>query len=125
VASKWAAQTRNFGITFMLAEGWGRLTTLDKIKEHSMACGYRFRVTGFEAGPAASRVTVTNTGVAPIYYDAWPAVNGVRAQESLKLLAPGESRRFTVASGGAKPVLTIECDRLAPGQRIEYDADLK
>jgi hypothetical protein len=125
VASKWAAETRNFGITFMLAEGWGRLTTPDKIKQHSMACGYRFKVTGFEAGPAESGVSVTNTGVAPIYYDAYPAVNGVRAKESLKFLQPNESRRFTVAAGGAQPALTIECDRLTPGQRIEYDADLK
>jgi hypothetical protein len=125
VASNWAAETRNFGMTFMLAEGWGRATTADKIKEHSMACGYHFKVTAFEAGPKESRVTVTNAGVAPIYYDAYPAVNGVRAKESLKFLQAGESRRFTVASGGAKPALTIECDRLVPGQRIEYDADLQ
>jgi hypothetical protein len=52
------------------------------------------------------------------------AVNGVRAQDSLKGLLPGEERRFTVASGGENPKLTIECNRLKPGQRIEFEADL-
>ncbi len=66
-----------------------------------------------------------NTGVAPIYHDAYVAVNGVRAPESLKLLAPGQRRQFTVASGGAAPVLTIEADRLVPGQTIGFDADLR
>jgi hypothetical protein len=68
---------------------------------------------------------VTNTGVAPIYYDAFVAVNTVRTGVSLKYLQQGETRQFTVASGGAEPKLTIECDRLVPGQRITFDADLK
>jgi hypothetical protein len=125
VADRWAAEARNFGITFMIAEQWPRWTTMDRIKEHSLACGYRFRVTAFEAGPKVSRVTVANTGVAPIYHDAFVAVNGVRARESLKRLAPGESRQFTAASGGVAPTLTIESDRLVPGQVIGFDADLK
>ncbi len=125
VDSKWAAEARNFGITFMICEQWPRWTTMERIREHSLACGYRFKVTAFEAGPKQSRATVTNAGVAPIYYDAWVAVNGARSAESLKFLGPGESRRFTIASGGARPALTIECDRLVPGQRIEFDADLK
>jgi hypothetical protein len=72
-----------------------------------------------------SRVTVTNRGVAPIYYDAFVAVNGIRATASLKLLQSGETKEFTVASGGANPRLTIECDRLIEGQQITFDADLK
>ena len=63
--------------------------------------------------------------MAPIYYDAFVAVNGVRAKESLKYLQPGEARQFTVASGGKNPTLTIECDRLVAGQRIEFEAGLK
>jgi hypothetical protein len=90
-----------------------------------MACGYRFEVTAFEASSSASRMTVSNAGVAPLYYDAFVAVNGVRSKESLKGLLPGESRRFEVAFGGERPKLAIECDRLAPGQQIEFHADLK
>ena len=68
--------------------------------------------------------TVTNTGVAPIYHDAFIAVNGVRARESLKRLLPGDKLTVLVESGGPSPKLTIESDRLVPGQRIEYEADL-
>jgi hypothetical protein len=83
------------------------------------------QITAFEVSPRAARITVSNTGVAPIYYDAFVAVNGIRAKDSLKGLLPGESRRFDVASGGANAKLEIECDRLVPGQRIGFQADLK
>jgi hypothetical protein len=125
VADRWAAEARTFGITFMIAEQWPRWTTMDRIREHGLACGYRFRVTSFESGVGASRVTVANPGVAPIYHDAYVAVNGVRAGESLKLLAPGQSRQFTIAAGSTTPVLTIEADRLVPGQVIGFEADLR
>jgi hypothetical protein len=125
IAAAWADEATKFHITFMICEQWPRWTTMDRIREHSLACGYRFRVTAFEASDTAARVTVTNSGVAPIYYDAFVAVNGVRARESLKGLLPGEERRLTIPSGGASPKLTIECDRLVPGQRIEFEADLE
>jgi hypothetical protein len=124
VTAAWAKEAANFHITFMICEQWPRWTTMEHIREHSLACGYRFKVTAFEASDTTAHVTVTNTGVAPIYYDAFVAVNGVRARDSLEGLLPGEERRFTVPSGGANPKLTIESDRLVPGQRIEFEADL-
>ena len=51
-------------------------------------------------------------------------MNGIRSKETLKYLQPGKSKQYTVSSGGKNPQLTIECDRLAPGQQIEYEADL-
>jgi hypothetical protein len=68
-------------------------------------------------------VTVSNGGVAPLYHDAFVAVNGVRAKASLRGLRPGETRTFDVDADGDK--VTIESDRLVAGQRIEFDADLK
>ncbi|MGD0111158.1 MAG: DUF4832 domain-containing protein [Armatimonadota bacterium] len=124
VAAAWATEAANFHITFMIGEQWPRWTTLERIREHGLACGYKFRVTALEVSDTAAQVAVANSGVAPIYYDAFVAVNGVRAQDSLKGLLPGEERRFTVASGGENPKLTIECNRLKPGQRIEFEADL-
>ena len=121
VENHWAVEARNFGVTFMICEQWLRHTTIDRIKEHGLACGYKFRVTAFEANANESRVTVANTGVAPIYYDAFVTINGVRAKESLKYLLPGETRLYKVKSGGESPQLTIECDRLVAGQRIEFD----
>lgn len=124
VDANWAAEARNFGITFMICEQWLRYATHARIKQHSMACGYKFRITRLLVSDVESRVTVTNTGAAPIYYDAWIAINGVRAAESLKYLQPGEARTCRVKAGGTGARVTIECDRLVPGQVIEYDADL-
>ena len=53
------------------------------------------------------------------------AVNDVRSERSLKGLLPGETRTDEIASGGSSPKLTIACDRLVPGQAIEYDANLE
>jgi hypothetical protein len=125
VEENWKEQTRKFGITFMICEQWLRWITMDRIKEHGLACGYKFRITDFKTKTGNSEVTVENTGVAPIYYDAYVAVNGVRAAETLKYLKAGESRQFSVNAGGQDPKLTIECDHLVPGQNIEFDADLK
>ena len=125
IAAAWAQEAARFHLTFLIGEQWPRWTTMDRIRDLGMACGYRFQVTAFEVSPSAAHVTVSNTGVAPIYYDAFVAVNGRRARESLKGLLPGERRRFGVASGGANPQLEIVCDRLVPGQRIGFDANLK
>jgi len=95
-----------------------------RIKQASMAMGYRFNVDVFEASDTTTRVVITNQGVAPIYYDAYPAVNGVRATQSLKGLLPNESREFIINSGGESPVLLIESDHLVEGQVIEYSAFL-
>jgi hypothetical protein len=124
IAAAWAREAANFHLTFLIGEQWPRWTTMDAVREHGMACGYRFRITAFAASATTSHVTVSNTGVAPIYYDTFVAVGGKRAKESLKGLLPGESRRLEVASGGSNPHLAIECDRLVPGQRIGFDADL-
>jgi hypothetical protein len=124
VAAAWAKEAADFHITFMICEQWPRWTTTDRIREYGLASGYRFKVTAFQASDTAARVTMANTGQAPIYYDAFVAVNGVRAVDSLRGLLPGEERQFTVASGGRDPKLTIECDRLVPGQQIEFEANL-
>lgn len=114
----------SFHITFMIANDQPKYQPMDRLRSAGMACGYRFQVTGFEASRSRSRVTVTNRGVAPIYHDAFLAVDGVRSDRSLRGLLPGESRTDEIAAGGAAPKLTIACDRLVPGQAIEFDADL-
>jgi hypothetical protein len=113
-----------FHITFMIGNGQPQYQPMSRISAAGMACGYRYRIRAFEASPSRSRVQVANTGVAPIYHDAYLAVNGVRAGTSLKGLLPGQSRTDEIASGGAAPKLTIECDRLVPGQVIQFEADL-
>jgi hypothetical protein len=98
--------------------------SLSRIKEAAMATGYRFHIEQFEASNTHSRIKMSNTGNAPIYYDAYPAVNGVRSTTSLKGLLPGTTLELTVSSGGSNPKLTIESDHLVPGQVIQFSADL-
>lgn len=68
---------------------------------------------------------ISNSGIAPIYYDAFPTVNRVRSAESLKGLQPGQHRTFRVSVAGEKPKLTIDCERLVKGQSIGFDANLQ
>lgn len=113
-----------FSISFMIGDNQPRYQSDKRICEAGMACGYKFEITGFKASSTKSIIDVKNTGIAPIYYDAYPAVNGVRAEESLKGLLPGDSKSFFVNSGGKQPLLTIESDRLVKGQKIEFAANL-
>lgn len=114
---------REFHVTFMIANDQPNHRKPERIREAGLACGYRFRVLEFRAGADRSKLAVVNEGIAPLYQDAFVAVNGVRSKTSLKGLGPRERRECEVAAAGDR--VTIECDRLVPGQRIEFDADLK
>lgn len=113
-----------FHITYMIGSDQPDYQPMDRIRAAGLACGYRFRVVAFASAAGVSSVTVLNAGIAPIYQDAFPAVDGIRSAASLKGLAPGERREFRVPAGGPSPRLSIECDRLVPGQRIEFEAEL-
>jgi hypothetical protein len=108
----------------MIGNDQPRYQSIERIKTAGMATGYRFQVTQFKASDSQSVVSITNNGIAPIYYDAYVTVNGMRASKSLKDLMPGNSDNYTVASGGMSPVLTIESDRLVEGQQITYEANI-
>lgn len=115
---------RAFHISYMIGNDQPLYQPMARIREAGLACGYKFRITAFFSNDEMARVTVLNTGFAPIYRDAFVAVNGVRATTSLKLLAPGKSATFDIPGGGAAPALTIECDHLVAGQSIDFEADL-
>jgi len=118
-------QAADFHVSFMIGDDQPRFQKPDRIRSAGMACGYRFQLEKFEASATQSRIVIRNTGIAPIYYDAFPAVNEARSLISLKGLLPGEDRAFDIAAGGSDPNLTIECDRLVRGQRISFSANLK
>jgi hypothetical protein len=117
-------QAAKFHVSFLIGDDQPRFQKADRLRTAGLACGYRFQVTKFESAATRSLVEIRNAGIAPIYYDAFPAVNGVRAKGSLRGLLPGDLREFEIESGGASPQLAIESDRLIPGQKIEFDADL-
>lgn len=110
----------NFRMSYINGNDQGRYQEMERIKAASMYMGYRFKINSFQVSENASIVEIENVGVAPFYYDAYVAVNGVRASESLKLLNPGEILTCEINSGGDNPVLTIESDRILPTQTIEY-----
>ena len=116
----WEYYAEDFHMTFIIGNDQPNYQTTERIKQASMASGYQFKIVSFKTKTDSSVVVVKNGGVAPIYYDAFVSVNGVRSPQSLKLLAPGESLECAIAAGGDNPLLTIESDRLVPGQTIGY-----
>lgn len=117
-------QAAKFHVSFMIGDDQVNYQNAERIQQASLACGYRFRVLSLETNGQQTRAKLTNTGVAPIYYDAYPAMRGTRAQESLKHLLPGQTKEFTIPSDGRGSDFSISCDRLTPGQHIQFEADL-
>ncbi|MBW2732004.1 MAG: DUF4832 domain-containing protein [Deltaproteobacteria bacterium] len=113
-----------FHISYMIGNDQPLYQSDARIRAAGMANGYRFEVISFRASSNHSWVHVRNVGIAPIYYDAFVAVNGIRAGESLKGLLPGATREYSIPAGGATPTLNVECDRLVAGQKIDLHADL-
>ena len=122
----WEDAASKYHVTFMIANDApeGRIGTAARFLEASRSAGYRFRVTSFERAGTKARATVKNEGVAPIYRDAYVAVNGTRSNVSLKGLLPDSSLTVTVPVSGDGLELTIESDYLV-GRPIEYNADLR
>ena len=118
---QWA---QDFHMSYILGNGQPSYQTEARIKEASKASGYQFEITALQTKSDSSKLSITNVGVAPFYYDAFVAVNGVRASESLKLLCAGDTLHLEIPSGGTDPVLTIQSDRLVSGQEIEFKAAL-
>ena len=111
---------RDFHITYIMGSGQPKYQTTERIKQASMASGYRFKIESLKTATDTSVFEILNYGVAPIYYDAYLAVDGVRSPESLKLLAPGETKIFSVSAGAEGAVISIECDKLVEGQEIQF-----
>ena len=98
-----AERAARFHISFMIGDSQPRHQPPDRIRDAGLACGYHFRVTRFEASPTRAEVSITNTGIAPIYHDAYPTLNGTRSPTSLKGLLPTQTRHFSITTGGPTP----------------------
>lgn len=118
-----------FHITYIIGNdsyttGLNTEQPISRIKEASIASGYQFTVTAFSANSTHTKVTIKSTGIAPIYYDAFVTVNGVRSTTSLKGLLPDESQELTLETSAESPILTIESDYILATQTIGFIADL-
>lgn len=114
-------------MTFIIGNDQPGKQTDARITEAAMSMGYRFEIQDFYVNPGKSAsVLIENVGVAPIYRDAYVAVDGVRGSFNLRHLMPGESTWIQIqcpATKASKP--SIECDHLVKGQKIEYQASVK
>ena len=123
----WEQASAKYHISFMIANDapGSQYGTAARFKEASMACGYHFILTGLYANEQKTAAYVTNTGIAPIYRDAYLAVDGLRSATSLKGLLPGDTLLVYVDKPTTGADLTIESDFILPTQRIQFDADLR
>ena len=121
-------EVAKYHLTFIIGNDQPGFQKWPRIVEASQSMGYRFCIKDFlvKAGDGAS-VCVANTGVAPIYYDTFVDVDGVKGDYNLRNLMPGDSLWVKVPnpSVSSTPSLSISCSRLVPGQKIEYEADVK
>lgn len=126
----WEQRAAQYHITYMIGNDvtTGSYATVARVKEASMAAGYKFEFTGYKVTTTSAIVTVKNIGIAPLYHDAYVTVKGVRSTTSLKGLLPGASIDCEVSGisiGGAEsPVPTISSDKLLAGKTIPYQASL-
>lgn len=130
----WEEQSAKYHITFMIANdnpSMNKYKNAERFKECSMATGYHFVVTKCVTDGLQTKITVTNTGVAPLYRDAYFAIGSIRSSETLRGLLPGESIEVTIDAalecdnkGQAVNNPVIASDYILDTQTIEYDCDL-
>jgi hypothetical protein len=123
----WEQASSKYHISFMIANDapGGQYGTAERFKEAGMACGYHFALTGLYANDSQTAACVTNAGIAPIYRDAFLAVDGVRSNTSLKGLLPGDTLLVYVNKVTNGHDVTIESDYILPTQTIQFDADFR
>ena len=123
----WEEAIAKYHITFMMAnDAPGEYGTVERFNEAGIAAGYSFRVLDCQTNGRKTKVIITNEGVAPIYYDAYMAIGDIQSQQSLKGLLPKDTIEVTISAGledGNE--LTIACQRLVPGQEIQFNADIQ
>lgn len=118
------SEAQNFHITYMIGNDQPKYQNMERIKDAGMACGYKFKISKFEASTDSVLVEISNIGVASIYRDAFVAVDGVRSAESLKNLQPNGTMLVKLEKKSENPQLSIQSDYLISGQKIEYEANL-
>lgn len=121
-------EVAKYHMTFIIANDQPQYQTKSRFKESSMSMGYHFAIADALVRNHTARILIRNIGVAPIYRDAFVAVNGVRSEWSLQNLMPGGEKWVEVTDPSItsdKFDISIACDHLVQGQRIQFDADIK
>lgn len=120
-------EAATYHMTFIIANDQPKYQSRERFREASLAMGYRFTVADVLVRGYTAALCVRNNGVAPLYRDAFMAVNGVRSRWSLRQLMPGEIHWVEITDASISTEncsVSIECDHLVPGQTIPFDADV-
>lgn len=122
----WEQASAKYHITFMISnDAPGTYGTTERFQSAGIAAGYNFAVLDGRTGEGKTQLLVTNEGVAPIYRDAFFAINDTRCPQSLKGLLPGKKviMEIPVELKDAKD-LHIACDYILPNQTIQFNTYL-
>lgn len=119
----WEQAAAKYHMTFVICNDAprGSYFSPERVTEAGIASGYSFKILACETNGSDSRVTVKNMGIAPIYRDAYVTVDGVRAEQSLCGLLPGEEQTYTVNAVATPDNVRITSDYILPSQEIEFE----
>ena len=120
----WEEAAAKYHMTFVICNDapQGDYFTPERVNEAGIAAGYSFTVLACETNGKDSRITVTNSGIAPIYRPAYFTVNGVPASQSLCGLLPGDTLTCTIPDAVATPDnVRITSAHILPTQEIQFD----
>lgn len=109
-----------FHLSFIIGSDQPNHAGIKRVEEAAKSLGYRLKLSGLETDGQTTRGTFTNTGIAPMYFDAYPALDATRSKTSLKGLLPGASRPFELPGDARRHALQVSADRLVAGQVIEF-----
>lgn len=114
-----------FHISYMIGNDQTVHSTMQRIKSASMSTGYRFQLTSATKTGDDLVLTVTNSGIAPIYRNAYFAAGSKRSTSSLKGLLPGQTLQCTITGIGHANVqqITIQSDAILPTQNIQFESN--
>ena len=123
---KFEDEVAKFHMTFIIGADQPEYQSWSRIRQASLSMGYKFCIEDFRISGDTAAVKISNVGVAPIYRDAWVAVDGVRSDWSLAGLMPGKRKwlEITVPGLSENSEPSIECDHLVKGQKICFEADI-
>lgn len=120
----WEQAAAKYHMTFVVGNDSlaGQYATPERLREAACACGYSLRLAGARVKDGALLVEIANDGVAPLYHNAHPEVDGVAGEGTLRGIAPGETRTFRIplpnASADAASRIRLVSRKLLPGDTL-------
>ncbi len=123
----WEQAAAKYHIAFMIANDAtkGSHATPERVRAASRATGYAFEVTACATDGSATKVTVCNRGIAPLYRDAYFAIGNTRTTTSLRGLQPEQCADHTIAAALQDETdLHIVSDYILSSQHIEFTAEI-